>query len=267
MRLGQLLPRLRVDLPAPRMVDHTFIRAREKFKGLKRLGRGAFGATYSARLNGKPVIVKVGIGTPGLVTPYQAIGSLRREVRILGRLQKYPFVPRVLEVGIDYFVMEDVEGVSFLKLLIKGMTPREILSVAVSQGVITSVLHREEIAHNDLEPRNVLLTPSGVVVIDFGIAVTPEDGKSEFKTAMERDIITLLENVVLVATAPDLPPSIKIMLTSTIEKYRKIINKAGVDSETALDISRELMFALAQLGARAARSRKLPVDRIKVVAV
>lgn len=267
MRLGQLLPRLRTNLPAPRIVDQTFIRARERFKNMKRLGRGAFGATYSARLNGRPVIVKVGIGTPGLVTPYQAIGSLRRETRILGRLQKYPFVPRVLEVGIDYFVMEDVEGVSFLKLLAKGMTPREILSVAVSQGVITSILHREEVAHNDLEPRNILLTPDGVVVIDFGIALTPEDGKEEFKAAMNRDILALLENVALAASASGLPLPIKGMLMDTFEKGRKIVDRDAVHPETALEISRELVFALAQLGARAARDRKLSVDRVKVIAV
>lgn len=267
MRLGQFLPRLRTKLPAPRIVSFTFLKARSRFKGLKKLGHGAFGATYSAHLSGRPVVVKVGIGTPGLVSPFQAIGSLKREVRILGRLQKYPFVPRVIEVGIDYFVMEDVEGTSFLDHLVKGMDPREILSVAVSQGFMTSVLHHENVAHNDLDAKNVLLTPNGVVIIDFGVSLTPEDGQDEFDKAMEHDIITLLENVVLTASSRSVPLEIRVILNSVIDKYKKVINNGRVDKDTAKEISRELTFALAQLGARAARSRKLSVERVKVIAV
>jgi serine/threonine protein kinase len=249
------------------VVDLTFIRARGRFKGMKRLSRGAFGATYSARLGRIPVIIKVGIGTPGLITPDQAIGSLKREVSILGRLQKYPFVPRVIEVGIDYFVMEDVEGISLLQLLSKGMTAREILAATVSEGIMVSILHREGVAHNDLEPRNVLLTPNGVVIIDFGISLTEDSGKHEFREAMKRDIISLLENIALVLYASDLPPSIRVILTSVIEKYRKIVSMDAVDENTASDLSRGLTFALAQLGARAARGRRLSVDRVKVLAV
>jgi serine/threonine protein kinase len=265
--LGQFLPRLRTNLPAPKVVPLTFLKAKKKFKGLKRLGRGAFGATYSARMNSRPVVVKVGIGTPGLVSPYQAIGSLKREVRILGRLQKYPFVPRILEVGVDYFVMEDVEGVSFLTKLVKGMDPRDILSVAVSQGIMTSILHKENVAHNDLDPKNILLTPNGVVIIDFGVSLTPEDGASEYREAMERDIITLLENVILAASSKSVPPAVRILLTSTIEKYKHVLNAGRVNEDTARDISRDLLFALSQLGARSARDRKLPVEPVKVIAV
>lgn len=265
--LGQFLPRLRTNIPAPKIVSLTFIKAKSKFKGMKRLGRGAFGATYAARMNGRRVVVKVGIGTPGLVSPYQAIGSLKREVRILGRLQKYPFVPRIIEVGVDYFVMEDVEGVSFLSKLIKGMEARDILSVAVSQGIMTSILHKEHVAHNDLDPKNILLTPNGVVIIDFGVSLTPEDGQKEYKEAVERDIITLLENVILAASARTIPPSVRVLLTSTIEKYKHILNAGRVNEDTARDISRDLLFALSQLGARSARDRKLAVERVKVIAV
>jgi len=269
MKLGQVLPRTRTDLPAPKIANLTFLKAKGKFKNLKKLGAGAFGVTYSGTLGSHRVIIKVACGAPGIVTPPQAIDAMKREVRILGRLQKYPFIPRVFEVGIDYFVMEDVEGISFLDLLSKnGLSAKDVLSVVVATGIIASVLHRNEVAHNDLEPRNILLTPQGVVVIDFGISLTPEDGRKEFLAARERDIVSLLEILVLMIGSSEVPSSIKIILTSTVEQYRKIVFSGKVDEDTARELARELIFALAQMGARAHRGKKkLPVDQVKVIAV
>lgn len=268
MRLGQALPRLRADLPAPRITRLLFEQVRRRFRNLKRIGYGAFGATFSAKLFRRPVIIKVAAGTRGLVPLAEAIDSLRREVRILGRLQKYPFVPRVLEVGVNYFVMEDVEGVSLLDLLSKkGLPANVLLSTIVSSGIIASVLHHEGIAHRDLEPRNILLTPKGVVVIDFGVSIIKSDHPKEFKAALEKDIVSLLESVVLVLMARKIPNDVRIILTSTIEKFRKIVFRGKVDEDTAKELSKELLFALAQLTARAARQRELPIDRVKVIAV
>jgi len=266
--LGQALPRLRTTLPPVKMVRSNFNEIKAHFKNLKKLGQGAFGAAYSATYRGEPVIVKVSVGMPGIVSIAEAIDVMKREVRILGRLQKLPFVPRLVEVGIDYFVQEDVEGISLLDLLDKkGMEPREVLSVVVSSGIIASTLHNEGIAHGDFEARNILVTPEGTVAIDFGLSVAREDGEKAFKEALDRDIIAILENLTLVLSVPEVPQNVRIMITGAIEKYRKIVMAGKTDEDTAKELSRELLFALSQLGARAIRGRELKRGHIRVIAV
>lgn len=267
--LGQAMPRLRTDIRVFKINQQPFAKARHRFNVKKKLGQGAFGAAFAATLNGKNVIVKTAVGTPGLVSPMTAMDSMAHEVKVLARLQKFPFVPRLIEVGTDYFVQEDVGGVSMLHILTgKGLEAREILSVVVSSGVILSQLHKEGVAHNDFEARNILLTPAGVVAIDFGIAVLrEEDGEVKFREALGRDIVSMLENVVLAMSAKDVPPSIRVMLASTIEDYRKKLIAERVDEDTAANLSRELLFALAQLGALAKRGSKVGRERLKVIAV
>jgi predicted Ser/Thr protein kinase len=264
--LGQALPRLRTNMAPPKIGrELSFEKAKHKFHGLKKLGQGAFGAAFAATMGGHPVIVKTAVGMPGLVSLHEAIDSMKHEVNVLALLQRYPFVPRLVEIGFDYFVQEDVKGVSLLNLLAKrGLEPGKLLSTVVSSGIIASVLHREGVGHNDLEARNILLTPQGVVVIDFGISVLKSQGQKRFQAAMERDIVSLLEDVILVLSSRKLPMSIRIMLASTIEKFRKVILAGRVNENTAQDLSRELLFATAQLGARANRDGKIKDERIKV---
>lgn len=266
--LGQAVPRLRFDVRPPKLMEFTFGRTKNRFKELRKLGQGAFGAAYAGTLDARHVIVKTAVGTPGLITPFEAIQSMRREVEILGRLQKFPFVPRVVEVGVDYFVQEDVEGVSLLNLLSKkGLEAREVLSTVVAAGIIASILHKEGVAHNDYEPRNILLTPQGVVAIDFGIAVTKDDGAEVFRAALDRDVISLLDDIMLVLSSREVPQSIRLILVTVARKFRKIVLDGKVDTSTAQELSKELLFAVAQLGARAIRSGKLTKDPIKVVVV
>jgi len=269
MFLGQALPRLRTSLEPIKVGKSLFAGVKSKFKKLKKLGQGAFGAAYSAIYEGKPVIVKVSLGTPGLVTVAESIETMKREVRILGMIQKFPFVPRLVEVGVDYFVQEDVEGVSLLTLLDKkGLEPREVLSTVVSAGIIASSLHREGIGHNDLEARNVLLTPHGTVLIDFGLSMSEDsDGPKAFREARERDNVTLLETLVLVLSVREIPEGVRMMIASTVEKFRKIIMAGEVDSDTAKELSQELLFALSQLGGRAARGKSIKQGTVRVVAV
>lgn len=268
--LGQALPRLRTNLPTPKVTELTFEAAKRdgRFKSLKKLGQGAFGAAFSAKLNGRSVIVKTAVGTPGLISPIEAVDSMKREVTVLARLQKYPFVPRIVEVGLNYFVQEDVEGVSLLNLLAKdGLEARELIATVVAAGVIASILHKDGVAHNDYEPRNILLTPQGVVAIDFGIAVTKDDGAAAFNAAMERDIVSLLEDILLVLSSRDIPQQIRMVLANTVKKFASIVQDGKVNASTANQLSQEILFAAAQLGARAVRQGKLKKDPIKVVIV
>ena len=73
--------------------------------------------------------------------------------------------------GIDYLVMEYVDGTTLAKRLEKGPPPLE--QALKCGGEIADALdnaHRAGIVHRDLKPGNVMLTASGAKLLDFGLA-------------------------------------------------------------------------------------------------
>src|SRR5207237_4654637 len=70
------------------------------------------------------------------------------------------------DVGPDYLVMEYVEGPA-----IKGPLPLErVLELAIQLASALEAAHRQGITHRDLKPANILVTKSGIKVLDFGLA-------------------------------------------------------------------------------------------------
>lgn len=266
--LGQTMPRLRSDTGLFRIETKLFADGKSRFHNLKKLGRGGFGTAYAAKLRGRPVIVKLATGTRGVMSNVVAMKSLAHEVRVLVKLQRFPFVPRLIEVGPDYFVMEDVEGDSMLNLLSKkGLEAERLLGAIVSTAFMTSLIHREGIAHNDLEPRNILLTPAGVVVIDFGVSVLRDEQPEAFQEGLQTDLTSLLEQLTLVLSVKNLPDAVKLIGASTLEKFRKKIVAKDITEDTVAELGRDLVFALSQLSARAARGRELDPAILRVIAV
>lgn len=68
-------------------------------------------------------------------------------------------------------------------------------------------------------------------------------------------------------TSREVPESIRIMVATTIEKFRKVIVSGRVDNETAKEIAEDLVFALSQAAAQAVRGGSIKHGLIKVVAV
>jgi predicted Ser/Thr protein kinase len=276
--IAQVLPRLRSRPTGVKVVSTPWEENKKRFGTLKRLGSGAFGAAYAGRLNKRSVIIKVarGGGSASPIPHALAIQAMANEVRILKKLQKLAFVPRLIMVGPDFFVQEDVQGISMLDLLDrKGLEAREILSVAVACAIMASKIHQEGVAHADLEARNILLTPSGVVIIDFGVSV--ERGRSlpralavgvrNYHQGMQRDVISLIEMIILAMDSETVPDNVRIILSSVIEKYRKILIVGNVTPQTSMKLAQDLLFALAQLGAMAKRGAKILRQKVKVIAV
>src|SRR5712691_823701 len=82
------------------------------------------------------------------------------------------------ENGIDYLVMEFVEGESLADRLTRGAMPVEqVLRYAIEIAEALDKAHRLGIVHRDLKPSNIMLTKSGAKLIDFGLAKLHE--KSE----------------------------------------------------------------------------------------
>ena len=73
--------------------------------------------------------------------------------------------------GLDYIVMECVEGESLAKRLEKGpLSLEQALKIGAQIADALDKAHRSGIVHRDLKPGNIMLTPSGAKLLDFGLA-------------------------------------------------------------------------------------------------
>jgi eukaryotic-like serine/threonine-protein kinase len=141
---------------------------------LSPLGAGGMGEVYKARDTrlGRDVAVKV--------LPQQMSSSpelrqrLEREARTISQLS-HPHICMLHDVGhqdgTDYLVMEYLEGETLADRLGKGVLPVEqALKIGIEIAGALDAAHRSGIVHRDLKPGNVMLTKSGVKLLDFGLA-------------------------------------------------------------------------------------------------
>jgi serine/threonine protein kinase len=118
-----------------------------------------------------PVVVKM--TRPHQTRNRRTIRSLRREITALAGAY-HPGLPRLLGDGtaesVPHIVVEYVAGPTLDERLDQdGPMPATdaALSCAHILAAVTS-LHRRGLAHLDLKPANIVLSPSGPVIIDFG---------------------------------------------------------------------------------------------------
>lgn len=73
--------------------------------------------------------------------------------------------------GVDFLVMEFLEGETLTGRLLKGPMPlNEILKVGIAVAEALAVAHSNGIVHRDLKPGNIMLTRVGAKLMDFGLA-------------------------------------------------------------------------------------------------
>ena len=162
----------------------------------KILGQGGFGITYTARdhQTGQIVAVKEFFpdsmairSTVTEVTPFQgergenfAYGkeTFLQEAETMAKFIGNPNIVRVYsyfeENGTAYFVMEYVDGVSYLSYLKSkgGKIPvSEALDILYPVMDALSAVHEKNIIHRDVTPDNIYISRDGVVkLLDFGAA-------------------------------------------------------------------------------------------------
>src|SRR2546429_6809995 len=126
---------------------------------LDSIGAGGMGEVYRARdtrLN-RTVAIKIAAA--------QFSERFESEARAVAALN-HPQICTLFDVGPDYLVMEYIEGKP-----VSGPLPlEEALRLGIQIADALDAAHRKGIVHRDLKPANVLLTKSGVKLLDFGLA-------------------------------------------------------------------------------------------------
>jgi eukaryotic-like serine/threonine-protein kinase len=97
-----------------------------------------------------------------------------REARAISALS-HPNICHLYDVGsqngLDYLVMEYLDGQNLAERLQKGLLPLEqLLKVGMEIADALEKAHRLGIVHRDLKPANIMLTKSGAKLMDFGVA-------------------------------------------------------------------------------------------------
>jgi len=138
------------------------------------LGAGGMGEVYRAkdtRLN-RTVAIKI-LPTEFAADPVSR-QRFEREAKTISSLN-HPHICVLYDIGhqdgLDYIVMECVEGESLAKRLEKGALPLDqTLKFGAQIAEALDKAHRNGVVHRDLKPANIMLTGSGAKLPDFGLA-------------------------------------------------------------------------------------------------
>ena len=131
------------------------------------IGAGGMGDVYKARDTRLDRIVAV------KVSKEQFSERFERETRTVAALN-HPNIGTLYDVGLNYLVMEYVEGEPLPVLGISGGAASSMdrvmqYGLQIAEGVAAA--HSKGIVHRDLKPGNIFVTPDGrVKILDFGLA-------------------------------------------------------------------------------------------------
>ncbi len=174
------------------------------------LGAGGMGEVYRARDTrlGRSVAIKV--LPPHLSSSAELRERFEREAKTISQIS-HPHICALYDVNregeTEYLVMELLEGETLAARLARGALPLEqALRYGVEIADSLDIAHRQGIVHRDLKPANVMLTKSGVKLLDFGLAKALQpDGPIESFTSVPTEAHVTREGTIL-GTLPYMAP-------------------------------------------------------------
>src|SRR5262249_23093859 len=138
------------------------------------LGAGGMGEVYRARDSRLDRTVAIKVLPNHLAQSSDLRQRFEREARAVSSLN-HPHICVLHDIGhqdgIDYLVLEYLEGESLHDRLEKGALPLDqALRFATEIADALDKAHRSGVVHRDLKPGNVMLTKAGAKLLDFGLA-------------------------------------------------------------------------------------------------
>jgi Tol biopolymer transport system component len=144
------------------------------YEVLAPLGAGGMGEVYRARDTRLERSVAVKVLPPHLSSNPEIRLRFEREARTVSSLN-HPHICSLYDVGhqdgIDYLVMELVDGETLAHRLERGsLPPADVLQYGIEISDALDRAHQSGIVHRDLKPGNIMLTKSRAKLMDFGLA-------------------------------------------------------------------------------------------------
>lgn len=138
------------------------------------IGAGGMGEVFRARDTRLERIVAIKVLQPHLSADAQLRERFDREARTISSLS-HPHICALYDIGrqdgVDFLVMEYLEGESLADRISRGALPMDqVLRYGSQIAAALDRAHRSGIVHRDLKPGNVMLTKSGAKLLDFGLA-------------------------------------------------------------------------------------------------
>jgi serine/threonine protein kinase len=169
---GSTPPPVSGNAPAP--LNAADPRKLGKYVITGRLGQGGMGTVFLGH-SPEGDVVAIKVIKPELAERPEFRARFRREAESARRVRRFT-TAAVLDADPDgpwpYLVTEYVEGPTLSKLVGRRgpLRPADLEQMALSVATALSAIHAAGIVHRDLTPANVLLSPVGPKVIDFGLA-------------------------------------------------------------------------------------------------
>jgi Tol biopolymer transport system component/tRNA A-37 threonylcarbamoyl transferase component Bud32 len=138
------------------------------------VGAGGMGEVYKARDTRLERTVAIKVLPEHLSKNTEVKQRFEREAKAISALS-HPHICGLFDVGEQdgtaYLVMEFLEGETLADRLGRGRIPSDqVLKNAIEIAGALDKAHRQGIVHRDLKPGNIMLTKSGVKLLDFGLA-------------------------------------------------------------------------------------------------
>jgi serine/threonine protein kinase len=138
------------------------------------IGHGGMGDVYRARDTRLDRTVAIKVLSSALAAEAQARDRFEREARAISHIS-HPHICTLYDVGehegLRYLVMELLEGETLAQRLERGALPiDQAIAFATQIADALDKAHRAGIVHGDLKPANVMVTRTGVKLLDFGLA-------------------------------------------------------------------------------------------------
>src|SRR5689334_23607596 len=138
------------------------------------IGAGGMGEVYKARDTRLERTVAVKVLPLHLSSSAEVRQRLEREAKTISQFS-HAHICALYDVGsegdTEFLVMEFLEGETLADRLARGPIPiDQTLRIGAEILAALDAAHKNGIVHRDLKPGNVMLTKSGVKLLDFGLA-------------------------------------------------------------------------------------------------
>ncbi len=148
----------------------------DRYEILEKIGNGGMSDVYKAKCHKLNRYVAVKVLKQEFSENENFVSKFKVEAQAAAGLM-HPNIVNVYDVGnengINYIVMELVEGITLKKYIEKKgrLSVKEAISIAIQVSMGIEAAHNNHIIHRDIKPQNIIISKDGKVkVTDFGIA-------------------------------------------------------------------------------------------------